>query len=286
MPELPEVETVARSLRPFLLGQTITRIEIFKDKSFPDVAQQKHVLGVKIVAIKRRAKLIIIDFANNYHLVTHLKMTGQLLYRHQGHNQAGGGHPTADIFADLPSKHTRVAYTLSNQDHLFFNDLRIFGWQKIFTTSQLQSELAKYGPDANALNSHDIHALEISWARCRRPIKQVLMDNKYLSGLGNIYAAEVCYRTRLDPRTPTMKVTPGQIEALAQQAHDLLTEAIKYGGTTFDGRYVDANGQGGNFESHLDVYGRANQPCHRCGHLLETLKIGGRSTVFCPECQR
>ena len=278
MPELPEVETVVRSLRPYVVSKKIVHIDVRKDKSFPDSKRFGDVIDHKITKVWRRAKLIIMDLDNHYHLLTHLKMTGQLLYQSEKW-LAGGGHPTRDVLAQLPGKHTRVILDLDDGSHLFFNDLRIFGWIRVLNDDELALELAKYGPDANAIADPD--RLWSLWQRVRRPIKQVLMDNKYLSGIGNIYAAELCWECGLDPRRPAFELSRDEVKALARQAHDLLERAISYGGTTFDGRYVNADGKGGEFEQFLDVYGRGGQKCHRCGAMLKSIKIGGRSSVFC-----
>lgn len=283
MPELPEVETVVRSLRPYIVGKRLADVEVRHPKSFPDVAWVDKILDSEITAVRRQAKLIIIDFSSGWHLVTHLKMTGQLLYRDE-RQLAGGGHPTSDILQQLPGKHTRVILRLTGAGTLFFNDLRIFGWMRIMDDERLQAELSAYGPDA--IDKIDVDMLCERWQRVRRPIKQVLMDNQYLSGIGNIYAVEVCFACSLDPRKPANQLTREQVAALLATAREILARAIEFGGTTFDGRYVDANGKGGNFEGQLQVYGRAGEKCLRCGTELQSLKIGGRSTVFCPRCQQ
>ncbi len=283
MPELPEVETVVRSLRPYVVGKQILRVEVRHPKSFPDIACEDKIVRREILAVRRRAKLIIFDFEGDWHLVTHLKMTGQLLFRSSG-ELAGGGHPTADVLQQLPGKHTRVILTLTDSGTLYFNDLRIFGWMRIMDESQLAATLAVFGPDAVA--EIDAAAMWERWRRVCRPIKQVLMDNKYLCGIGNIYAAEVCFACGLDPAKAACELTLAQVKTVLATGREILARAIEFGGTTFDGRYVDANGQGGNFEGQLQVYGRAGEACTRCGTTLQNLKIGGRSTVFCPRCQR
>ena len=282
MPELPEVETVVRSLRPYLVGKKIRQVEIRREKSFPDQELLPVILDQEIMAIRRRAKLIIIDLANHYHLVAHLKMTGQLLYK--GENLAGGGHPTADILQQLPGKHTRVIVDLSDRAQLFFNDLRVFGWLRIMDQETLVQSLSAYGPDAHQIS--DVVALHAAFARRRLPIKQVLMDNHIAAGIGNIYAAEILFACHLDPRRPAQSLTLAQTEDICRAARTILTQAIAAGGTTFDGRYVDADGRGGNFEEKLQVYGRAGEPCLVCGATLLSVKLGGRSTVYCPDCQK
>ncbi|MBQ6437812.1 hypothetical protein IJJ12_00325 [bacterium] len=260
MPELPEVETVVRSLRGLVQGQTITKVTILHPKSFPDVQRKNDILNKKIVKIARRAKLIIFDLDNDLHLLVHLKMTGQLLYKNK-QALAGGGHPTSDILAQLPGKHTRVMFDLDSGGQLFFNDQRIFGWVRVVNETQLADILAAYGPDAN--DWHGVDAFYQQLQRRSMPIKQVLLDNKVVAGIGNIYAAEICFA-----------------------AGAILSAAIANGGTTFDGRYVDAYGNGGNFEKFLQVYGREGEACRRCGGTLSMVKLGGRSTVFCPVCQK
>jgi formamidopyrimidine-DNA glycosylase len=170
-------------------------------------------------------------------------------------------------------------------NHLFFNDMRIFGWMKVVDEVGLQEILANLGPDANDPGL-DAAALYAKLAGRRLPIKQVIMDNALWTGIGNIYASEILFAVKVDPRTPANKISWETWQEIVRASRKILDAAIAAGGTTFDGRYVDALGRVGEFESQLKVYGRAGQPCVRCGAILENVRLGGRSTVFCPHCQQ
>lgn len=282
MPELPEVETVVRSLRPFIIGRSLVHIEVCHRKSFPGISLIPAILNQPIRAVERRGKMIEIS-CGDYLLLTHLKMTGQLLFK-SGQQLAGGGHPSNNILT-LPNNHTRVIYTLDNQDQLFFNDMRLFGWQKILTTAEVKNILQKLGPDADDQQITPEY-LQQAFSRTQRAIKQVIMDNHLMVGIGNIYAAEILFAAGINPLTPAKKLTMVQIKKILSCQRDILQKAIAMRGTTFDGRYVDAKGEGGNYESQLQVYGRDKQPCKRCGRLLVNSKIGGRSSVWCRHCQQ
>ena len=283
MPELPEVETVKNSLRDFLIGRKISAIEILRPKSFPFPERQNFILNQKITDLQRRAKFLDLVFANNWHLLTHLKMTGQLLYQNQK-NLAGGGHPTNDVLQELPGKHTRIIYTLDNRSHLYFNDLRVFGWMKVLNSQELQAEYQKLGPDANSATFTAVYLLDRIKNR-KQPIKQVIMNNEVCCGLGNIYAAETLFAAGIDPRRPAAQITAAQAEKIVAQAKQILQLAISKRGTTFDGRYLDGLGNGGNFESFLQVYNHDGDRCPRCGGIIQNVKLGGRSTCFCSHCQ-
>lgn len=282
MPELPEVETVCRSLADHLLGRQFMSLEVRRPKSFPNGELITYCLHSPVTALKRRAKMIEIDLANGYCLLTHLKMTGQLLWR--GETLAGGGHPTSDVLQQLPGKHTRLIYVLDDGSQLFFNDLRVFGWMKVMPQMQLVQEYQSFGPDANQEITFSYWQAEL--ARRRVTIKQVLMDNHVVSGIGNIYAAEILFAAGIDPRRAANSLTAAEINQLAAQTTQIMRAAIAARGTTFDGRYLDSNGQAGNYVTSLQVYGRAGKTCPRCQQQLQSVKISGRSTVFCPQCQK
>lgn len=283
MPELPEVETVKNSLKPFLLGRKISSLEILRPKSFPSPDRQTYILHQEIVDLRRRAKFLDLVFANHWHLLTHLKMTGQLLFV-KDQQLAGGGHPTTDVLQQLPGKHTRLIYQLDNGSHLYFNDLRVFGWMKVLNEKELAAEYQKLGPDANAAAFTTAY-LSPLLAQRRQPIKQVIMDNAVCCGLGNIYAAETLFAAKIDPRRHANSLQKTEIETLITCAKKILASAIRHRGTTFDGRYLDALGQRGNFENLLQVYGREGEPCPCCHQPLSQIKLGGRSTCFCSHCQ-
>lgn len=290
MPELPEVETVCRSLRHFVIDQTITGLQILHKKSF--ICDSKFtVINKTIKGIQRRGKFIILVLDDGNFVVTHLKMTGQLLYKGSSstNDLAGGGHPASDTLEQLPGKHTRIIYDLRGRSgecsQLFFNDMRIFGWMKVVDKFGLAEMFAALGPDAND-PTVDAEALYARLQRKRLPIKQTIMDNKLWTGVGNIYASEILFEVGVDPRTPSNKISLATWKKIIFVTRKILDAAVAAGGTTFDGRYVDALGRAGDFERALQVYGRAGENCRCCGTILENVKLGGRSSIYCPRCQK
>ncbi len=283
MPELPEVETVRRSLEPLLVGKKIKAIKILRDKSFPNADQVSTCLETEIVEVKRRAKFLQIVFKNGYQLLTHLKMTGQLIYKSEV-GLAGGGHPSNDVLQQLPGKHTRIIYKLSDGGQLFFNDMRVFGWMKVMTKAQVQAEYDKIGPDAN--NEIEWQWLKQKLINRNQTIKQVIMDNQVWCGVGNIYASEILFISGVRPDRPAKRLTDEEIQTLVRNTKLILDEAIRCRGTTFDGKYVDGLGKTGNFAEKLKVYGKVGEPCQCCRQQLQSLKLGGRASVFCPQCQK
>ncbi len=287
MPELPEVETVKESLKEVLLGRKIVRVEVLREKSFPMLERREAIIDSEIVGLGRRAKFLEIELANGWRILTHLKMTGQLIYKGVGEGMglAGGGHPSSDVLEQLPGRHTRIIYELDDGGQLFFNDMRVFGWMRVLSEEEVEAEYAKLGPDANT----DAWQVVGLMAKCRGrrvPIKQVIMDNAVCCGLGNIYAAEALFAAGIDPRRPAGEVEQEELERLVVEAKRILDLAIAKRGTTFDGRYVDAYGQGGNFEAFLQVYGREGEKCRVCDGKIESVKLGGRASCFCPDCQK
>ncbi len=282
MPELPEVETLRRRLNEILPGKTIAQIEVLHSKSF--FGQIDQLVGSTVLRVDRRAKILTFHLSNDSYLLTHLKMTGQLIVVND-QQRIGGGHPSADWVEALPNQHTRIQYTFTDQTKLFFNDQRIFGWMKQFDRSALNQEMAKYGPDMidQAVN------VDYLWQQFKRksvPIKQALMDSAIVAGVGNIYACEALFAAQISPFRTAKSLNQVEIKKLLAVTKKIMWQAIELGGTTFDGKYVHVDGLAGGFQSKLQVYGRAGLPCPVCGRSIQKLKLGGRGTYFCEYCQR
>jgi len=270
MPELPEVETIKRQLDQNLVGQTIKRIEILNLKNF--IGSPEKIIGKKIIGVERRAKIIIVKLEKNYCLLIHLKLTGQLIYLPVGR---------------LPNNFTRIIITLDSGD-LFFNDLRKFGWVKVIENCQEESkkEFASFGPEALGLDFSLTYFKQVL-NKSRRAIKLILLDQKKLAGVGNIYANEALFMAKIDPRRPANSLSDLEIEKLRSTIRDVLTQAVKEGGTTAnDDAYRQVNGRIGGFQEYLQVYGKTGQPCSDCSGRIERIKLGGRGTFFCPRCQK
>jgi formamidopyrimidine-DNA glycosylase len=281
MPELPEVETIKRRLAEVLPSKQLARITVFAPKSFGGTPEE--LQGQKITSVWRRAKLLGITFDSGLYLVTHLKMTGQLIYVY-GQHRLGGGHPTADWTHSLPSKHTRISYFFSDDSQLHFNDQRLFGWMRVFDEAALKTELASLGPDINdpALTADYLYA---QLQRRGIPLKVALMSNDIVCGVGNIYACDALNLANLSPFRPAKSLRFDEVEQLLQAAQTVIARGIDMNGTTFDGKYLTVDGMAGNYQERVLAYGRENEPCYNCGALIKKAKLAGRGTYYCDNCQ-
>ncbi len=243
MPELPEVETIRRQLARKIIGKKLN--------------------NRKVVEIRRRAKILIIDFNDNSSLVFHLKLTGQLIFN---------GKP-------LPS--TRKVFSFSDGSRLIFNDVRKFGWWKAVKNSRTIEK--QFGPEALEVN-----LLVFKDILSRRPdskIKALLMDQKFIAGIGNIYSDEILYAAKIHPLRCVKTLSSKEIKQIFHNIGKILNAAIKHQGSSVK-YYIDACGKKGNFVKYHQVYQREGQKCRRCATLIKKTKIGGRSARFCPNCQR
>ncbi len=281
MPELPEVETIVRKLQGVLLDKPILSLECFHHRTLQ--GDPGLLLHSPITQISRRSKIIRLHFPDHQNILIHLKMTGQLIYLdHQG--RIGGGHPTADWLEALPGKHTRIILTFHDKSQLFFNDQRLFGWWKIMTDAEVLQEFRAFGPEAN---QSDLSAQYLfSKIQTRSvPIKQLIMDNTIIAGVGNIYACDALNVARLSPFRPGKMLTLEETARLLLAIQLVIAQGIEMGGTTFDGKYVDIAGLAGRYQSVVRVYGREGQACQNCGGLIVKKVLGGRGTYYCPVCQ-
>jgi formamidopyrimidine-DNA glycosylase len=286
MPELPEVETVRRKLDELLRQRILQQVQVLRDKSFLGFSDAStELLQQQVVAVQRRAKILQIVLSGQRDLLIHLKMTGQLIFVDQSGERSGGGHPTADWVAQLPSKHTRVIFTFADGAQLFFNDQRVFGWIRSPRKQEVAREFAQYGPDINDPNLSVTYLLRQAQQR-NIPIKQFIMDNAVICGVGNIYASESLFKIGLSPFMPARQVTKLQMTALLSAMQTIIARAIELGGTTFDGKYVGVDGFAGGFQHELQVYGREGLPCMRCARPIMKAKIAGRGTFYCSSCQK
>ncbi len=282
MPELPEVETIARELDKVLPGKKIVGVEVRRAKSF--VGNSKELVGVTIDRVDRRAKMTIIGFRSfDKVLVVHLKMTGQLIYL-SGNHRVVGGHPTPDWVADLPSKYTRVIIEFSDGAELYFNDLRVFGWLKLMSVAKFEGVANKLPPDVTA-KEFTLDYFSQVLAKSGRAIKLVLLDQGKFGGVGNIYANDALYLARIDPKRKAKDLSKIEAEELYGAVKKVINLGIKYGGASVD-KYVDAAGVGGKYQEHFLVYQKDGTKCKRDGTIIKKIKIGGRGTYYCPGCQK
>lgn len=286
MPELPEVETVRRGLERLIVGLTIRDVTSDNPKSFPssphEVAQ--FVVGSKVASVRRRAKVLIIELETGHSLVTHLKMTGQLVYR--GRVQFGAGHPNDSLVGELPDRSTRVTISFTDGSILFFNDQRKFGWMKLFPSIEVPEIdfMKRIGPEP----LEDELTVADFVARLRRrqgtSIKAALLDQSVVAGIGNIYADESLWAAKLHPASRVGVLSDTQLGAILPEVRRIMRLAIDKGGST-DKNYVNAEGRRGNYLDFAKVFRRTGEPCERCGTPITKLRVAGRGTHICPHCQ-
>lgn len=295
MPELPEVETIRRQLEERVRGLKIEDVKVTKPRLF--IGDPKDLIGLKVQGVRRRAKLLIIDLEPKVHLrgglwlhlLIHLKMTGQLIYRkgQPACRQAGfgGGHPVPPFEAPVPNKYTYITFDLSDGSTLYYNDLRQFGWIKIVTSDKLKKELAGFGPEPLS-KDFSIEQLKSNLLKHKRlKIKPTLMDQSVVAGLGNIYAAEACFQAGLRPDRKIETLSDKDFQNLYSAIKKVLPLAIKYKGTSADA-YVTLEGKKGGYASKLWVYGREGELCpKKCGGKVKKVMMAGRGTYFCSNCQ-
>ena len=281
MPELPEVETIARTLEPQVRERVIRAAHVLLPKTMA-VGQElfSAVFPARVVGVRRRAKLLLVDIAADgqktptHLLAFHLKMTGKL-FVHDA--------------ATSPHKHTRVMFDLAPEgdipeSRLFFDDVRTFGYCRLMRPEDLDSWpfWANLGPEPLPLTPAEFSR---ALGTRRGGIKSLLLDQKVIAGIGNIYVDEACFRSGIHPLTGADRLSDLQRAALLQSIQDVLTESIAECGSSIRD-YRDANGDAGAFQNLFRVYGRAGQPCMICGTMLEKIIAAARTTVFCPCCQQ
>ena len=273
MPELPEVETVCRGLKPLVQGQQITKV-VARRKDLriplpPDMA--KKLTGKTIQSVKRRAKYILLVLDTHQVLLMHLGMSGRVMvqpspYTHQ--------------------KHDHVVLYLANGTELVFNDPRRFGLITLTTEEALPTHSLLVHLGVEPLTAaFDGKALYAMTRNKKVAIKQLLMNAALVVGVGNIYASESLFTAGVSPLRQAGKLTLKEAGTLAKAIKDVLSAAIKSGGSTLRD-FVGSNGESGYFQHHFSVYGKAGQPCEHCGHQIKQIKQSGRSTFFCPKCQK
>lgn len=249
MPELPEVETIRRQLSRKIIGKKL--------EGLPAGRQ-----GKKIVGLRRRAKILMIDFSDGYSLVLHLKLTGQLIYNKK------------------PSRFTRKVFNFSDGSKLIFNDVRKFGWWKLVkNTKEIEDN---FGPEALDLSLQTFR--DLLKKRPNTKIKPLLMDQKFIAGVGNIYSDEILFASKVHPLRRAKTLKEKEIGLIHQNIGKILKSAIKYKGSSVQ-YYLDACGKKGDYSRRHKVYQKEGQKCSRCGAVIKRLKLGGRSAHFCPKCQ-
>ena len=274
MPELPEIEVLRRSLEPHLVGDTIERSLVRDPRLRVRVRPgelAKRVTGRAILALRRRSKYLLIDLDGEQTIVVHLGMSGRL---------------TLVPAAEPEEPHEHVAFYLRSGRRLRLRDPRRFGMVLALPTALLPSDRHFAGLGVEPLSPEFGGAVLATAAAGRRgPVKSFLMDARIVVGVGNIYATEALFRAGIHPTRSVARVSPARWERLAAVIVEVLSQAIEQGGTTLND-FADGQGNGGYFQVSLSAYGREGKPCPACGTAIRRIVQGGRSTFYCPRCQR
>jgi len=274
MPELPEVETIRRTLRPKLAGLKFTGVRIYLPKVIAAPAPEHFtaiITGKKIIDLQRRGKYLLFGLTGGYTLIVHLRMTGSMVYREK---------------TGPSSKYTHVVFYLDNGSRLFFADLRQFGrlWLLPVGSPDGPPGLKNLGPEP--LDKSFTREIFEKKLHCRRTrIKPLLLDQSFIAGLGNIYADEALHRAGISPEHPANTLTHRETIRLYRAIRDVLQEGIKNRGTSVRD-YIDGEGRAGRYQEMLRVYNREGQSCLKCGNQIARRKIGNRSSYYCPACQK
>jgi len=289
MPELPEVETIRRDLEKKIAGEKIQSIEILAAKSVHNKSSDflKILIANNFKHIERRGKLLMfaLDKVDKYaYLLVHLKMTGQLIYRHKKQILAGG-HSQNAMDTIVPNKFTRVIFTFGDGGQLFFNDLRRFGYLKLVSKEEKEKIVIHSFGIEPLTPDYTLEAFQKLFKKRQTNIKALLLNQKLISGIGNIYADEVCFCAKIFPTRKVGSLSGLEIKKLFNCIEDVLRVAIENRGTTFN-NYVDSAGHTGSHINFLNVYGRDGEKCKRCKGTILKIKHAGRGTHYCANCQK
>lgn len=275
MPELPEVEVICQGLRPHLLGRTILEVQCSGKRlraPIPCTAMKDELCTTIITEVRRRAKYLILTMDGGASLTIHLGMTGNM-----------------GIFAagSRTKKHDHVCWLLDNDTELRFNDTRRFGAIHLFVAENApqaqRSFFAKMGPEpfSSTCSAPSLHEQA---SRHRIAIKKFIMDGRLIAGIGNIYANETLFASLLHPERPASSLSLKEWQILLGSIRKILRQAIACGGSTISD-FINASGKQGYFQTHFAIYGKAGQPCPRCGTAITKKSIGGRASFICQKCQ-
>lgn len=305
MPELPEVETVVRELRPLLANKKIKAVRVLLNKMVAmgpatlsnlrkphELASEEFSRALKnqrISTVSRRAKMIIIDLAGKYSILVHLKMTGQLIFLDKKHLDKQIKLLNIENYnpVRLPAKSTHVIFEFTDGSKLFYNDFRQFGYLKLVTDKELPhvKELAEYGPEPLDKKFNYKTLEQIFAHKPNAGLKLFLMDPNNIAGIGNIYSDEILYFAKVRPARRVKSLTPKEKTRVFKGIKVILTNAVRHYGSSV-GDFVRPSGNWGTYGLLHKVYGRADKICKACGTTIKSAKFNGRTGSFCPNCQK
>lgn len=281
MPELPEVETIKLGLQKYLIGHRVEEVDVRLPKMVH--GDVKNVEGGKVTAIRRFGKGLAIDLDNDSSIAIHIKLTGQLIYR--GPNLKQKVKLSKKVGDSIPSSRTHVIFHLDRGGFLYYNDLRQFGWIKIVESSKLKdlSFFRDLGPEPFKDLTLEIFQKIVSSSNI--PVKPLIMDQKRIGGIGNIYANDALFDAGIDPRRKAKSLSDAEIKKLYNSILKVLKIGLKEEGAS-ELSFVNVLGEEGGYQNHFLVYGRDGEKCKRCSGTIKKIRQAGRGTYFCSDCQK
>ena len=288
MPELPEVETMRTQLSKFIVGSKITNV-IFKTKSYE--LPTADLVGSTVLKVRRFAKVTSIDLSNNCSILTHVKLTGQYIYR--GPNLKDEGSLSKKVVGGLGGPHTHIIFEFSDGGKLYYNDIRKFGWVRLVETKEVEKEkfIKNLGPEPHIAKGFSGSVLTKEYfnkllSKSKRNIKVLLMDQTKIGGVGNIYANDALYLSKISPKRTANTLTIDEQNKLYDAVEFVLKEGLKYGGAS-ELAFVTPDGKEGEYQNHTLVYGHQGEICKYCkNNNIEKFFLGGRGTYWCNICQK
>jgi formamidopyrimidine-DNA glycosylase len=282
MPELPEVETARRIVERSVRGATLTGVTVRLQKMlrFSEIPDPAVLIGSQLVAARRRAKVLMMDWSSGLSMLVHLKLSGQVS-AHRGDFRETAGHPVPDPTGDFPHRTTHLSMTFDNGVDLHFSDLRQFGWFRIMPTSAVEEFIAslKFGPEANGPDGIGADDLAARLARRSIPIKLALLDQSVVAGIGNIYVDEALHRAKLHPALPANQVPVQRIPELVDAIRWAIETGIEQGGAKI------IHNRAYPIDGFPEVHARKGESCPVCGDTIVKIRVGPRGTYYCPTCQ-
>lgn len=286
MPELPEVETVRKGLQKYVVGHKIQDVEILHPKIFE--GDKSLVINSKITGARRVGKGLILDLDNKYSLAIHIKLTGQLVFR----DKKTQNEPLSPKVGSVPGKFTHIIFDLDKDAKLYYNDMRRFGWIRVIKTDGVFNLpfFKDMGPEpfSDKIGSGQAHlSLKVFKnivSKASTKIKPLIMDQKKIGGIGNIYANDALYKAGIDPGRPAKSLTPDEIKNLYNAVLSVMKLSLENGGAS-ELSFVNILGQEGNYQNHTLIYGKTGQRCKKCGSIVKFFRLAGRGTYVCESCQ-
>lgn len=283
MPELPEVETIRRIVVRELVGHSLTAVnltlpKLLRDSPLPDLSL---LLGQELQGAERRAKVLITHWSGDLSLLAHFKLAGQLAVIRADGSRDVAGHPVPSPEGPLPHKSTHLAFHFDQGTVAYYSDIRQFGWWRLMPSDDVADVIASFhfGPEGTGEYAITASQLSERLARRRIPVKQALLDQTVVAGLGNIYVDEALHRAGIHPARPANSISPEELAGLHDAIGWALERGLEQGGAAI------RHGKAEQRDGFPTVHARKSEPCMVCGAAIEKFTLGGRGTYICPACQ-